>query len=192
MKELNKSLLAVLIVLCCVFGCSWYNSYKKNKQKEEYLAAQCQGSIRKAFIADSLAHDPHYQDSVRKAEEEYLKWKALHDSICREEVVGFIYLPDDDFYHSVFHSLGRKEDRQRHGYSIWDIPELKFMSKQELKTNHYEKCPTCKEIEDVYWKYDNGELIDVEDIREYIKDNSEDFEDLFENEQDEPDFDNDR
>lgn len=184
--------MAVLVVLCCVFGYSWYSSYKIDKQKEERIEAIRQDSIRKAFIADSLAHDQHYQDSVRMVEEKYKKWKVLHDSICNEEVIGFIYLPDDNFYHSVFHSLGRKEDGRHHGYSIWDIPELRFVSKQELNANHYEKCPTCEEIEDVYWRYEEGELIDVEEIHKYVEDNTEDFEELFDSKRDEPDFDNDR
>jgi hypothetical protein len=191
-NEHYKTLLSVLIVMCCVFGCSWYESYKKDKQREEKKEAQRQDSIRKAFIADSLAHDPHYQDSIRKAEEKYRRWKLLNDSISKDELVGFILLDGDSCYHNAFHPVVNREDGILHNYSILDIPQLRFVTMRDIVVNRYKYCPVCKEIEDVYLGYEDGEIINVDEVREYVSENQEDFEDLFSSEPEEPDFDNDR
>ena len=161
-KEERNSLLAVLVVLCCVFGYSWYSSYKIDKQKEERIEAIRQDSIRKAYIADSLKHDLRYQDSIRKAEEKYQQWKVINDSIEREEIVGFVFLPDAGYYHNNFHPMVEREDGFEHCYSELDIDELRFVTYGEVSINKLSLCPECDKIEDVYISYEEGDLIKKE------------------------------
>lgn len=158
-NENYKTLLSVLIVMCCVFGCSWYNSYKKDKQLEKKLAVQRQDSLRKAFVADSLATDHSYQDSVRKAKADYLKWKALNDSISDKEIVGFVLL-GDSCYHNIFHPLLKRVDGLEHNYSVDDIPNLRYITYKESQINHLTLCQECEEINEVYSSYELGDLVE--------------------------------
>ena len=175
-KNLFGCLLWIMIAVFIYKGCDWYSQYKKENAKAEYNEKMKNDSIRKAFIKDSLAHDPHYQDSIRIEEEKYQKWKLEHDSISNEEIVGFV-LDGDSVYHSTFHSM---EIRNDYNFSIYDMLNLRFISRKEAEENQFKLCEECSDIYYAHSAYENGELIDIFDIDEYVKDNSEDFEDLFE------------
>ncbi len=162
-KEDGKSLFAVFIVLCCIFGCNWYNSYNERKMTEEKIAIKRQDSIRKAFIADSLSHDSIYQDSLKKAEAKYVKWKQLQDSIRAQEIAGFVFL-GDSVYHSAFHSETAGKREIFHAYSIQDLGRLRFVSFGEIEKRHYKLCRTCGNIEDLCRRYEDGDIIDKDDI----------------------------
>ena len=71
-------------------GFDLYSSYKKEKRYESYIENRRNDSIRKAFVKDSLMHDPRYQDSLRKAEEEYKLFNPTQriDSDFDKEIRG--------------------------------------------------------------------------------------------------------
>lgn len=56
----------VVLVLGVYGGCEWYESYTKGLKSQEIAEKKRNDSIRSAFIKDSLARDPVYQDSLKK------------------------------------------------------------------------------------------------------------------------------
>lgn len=168
-------------------ACDWYSSYQKEKSHEAYVEKKRNDSIReafiadslakrKAFVADSLAHDPHYQDSVRKAEEEYKQWEEKLNAIISMELIGFI-MDGDSVYHTAFHPVKRIGELPS-GFTIPDIKKLRFITRKEEKEYKLAWCDECRNM-DAQTLIDDGDYIHVDDIRDYVWDNQEEFEDIF-------------
>ena len=104
MKESTGNMLGcliwVIIILAFWGGCEYRDYLKAERIKEQKL----QDSIREAFVKDSLAHDPRYQDSLRKANIEFKQWMAEEDSINGIEIIGFM-LEGDSVYHTCVHNI---------------------------------------------------------------------------------------
>lgn len=159
-------LLYLLIPIGLYFGCGYCESQSR-KEREEATRLQMQkDSIHRAFIQDSLANDPHYQDSLRKAKEDYQAWHYLHDSLCRNEIVGFVF-EGDSIYHNYIHGVIEKEDGMIHNYSLNEIPKTRFVTNCDIESENLHKCYDCKDA-----------------IEEYVNEHIEDFYYLFEDDDD--------
>ena len=136
-KEDLKGCLGCLGCLLVVFllfkGCEW----QKEAEHRKYVEMQKEDSIRKAFIEDSLAHDPHYQDSLKQADDEYRKALHFFDSLMSKELAGFI-LDGDSIYHITFYS---------HNFDISDKQRIRFLSAKEIEETEFEQCNDCKMTE---------------------------------------------
>lgn len=154
-KTWSGCLLWLAVALLLFKGCRWYSSYQKEKKHKIYIEKQKNDSIRKAFVVDSLAHDPHYQDSIRLAE---IIWKARRDSIkaVRENLIAGVILEGDSIYHSCFHDP----------ISINDADRLRFVTNKDVKMNNYRWCSTCRDL-DVDILLEDGEIIYIEDALDH-------------------------
>ena len=154
-----------------------YSSYKKEKRYESYIENRRNDSIRKAFVKDSLMHDPRYQDSLRKAEEEYKQWEEKWNAIKSIELIGFI-MDGDSIYHTAFHPVKRISEVPS-GFTESDIKKLQFTTRKEVEKDNLEWCDECRSM-DAETLIDDGEYIHVDDISDYIWDNKEKYEYIFE------------
>lgn len=181
MKDNLKTYLGCIgwfIVAVLLFkGCDRYSSYQKEKVHETYMEKKRNDSIRKAFVEDSLAHDPHYQDSLLKVEEEYRQWKERQNVVKSIELIGFM-LDGDSVYHTTFHSV-KKIDDILCGYTMPDVHKLRFITRKEEEENKLEWCDECRSM-DIDILVDDGEYIRVEDIGDYVWDNKDEFEYIYE------------
>ena len=146
-------------------GCDWYSSYQKEKKHEAYIEKKRNDSIRKAFIKDSLAHDPHYQDSLKMVEVKYKKWKEEQDAIDIDKLVGFVKT-GDSVYHTSFHTIDFIREHT-YGFMISDRPILRFVTAIEVEKNKLTLCDECEETELIRMRYDDGELFDEENARDH-------------------------
>ena len=147
------------------FGCSYCESRSK-KEKEEVMRIKRQNdSLRHTFILDSLKNDPHYQDSLRREREKYSAWRALHDSICSKEIIGFVF-EGDSIYHNFIHGMIEKEDGEIHNYSLKDMPKIRFISNCDIENESLHKCYDCKDameefiidyIDDFYYLFEDDD-----------------------------------
>lgn len=122
-------------------------------------------SIRKAFIKDSLAHDPRYQDSMRREKARYEKWEKEEELIKQSEIAGFA-IDGDSVYHTTLHVVGFTEDHS-FGFTIFDRPKLRFYTWNEVKMRSLQLCTLCDEMDNVYNKYLDHDIIDIENARDY-------------------------
>ena len=151
---------------CLLFkGCDWYSSHQKEKKHEAYIEKKRNDSIRKAFIKDSLAHDPHYQDSLRREKVRYEKWEKEEKLIKQSEIAGFS-IEGDSVYHTALHVVGFIEDHSL-GFTLLDRPKLRFYTMNEVRARSLSLCDVCEEIDNVFNKYLNHEIINIEDARDY-------------------------
>ena len=175
LKAWSSCLLWILGALLLYKGCDWYSSYQKEKEHKAYIEKKQNDSIRKAFIKDSLAHDPHYQDSVCKANERFEKWMREQEEINRETIVGFM-LSGDSVYHTSFHTIIFNGEHS-YGFMNVDKSRLLFLTGQDITNNSYRLCSECEEKEDFIMSMENGEYIHEDDIKDYFRDNIELFKD---------------
>ncbi len=165
LKDWSSCLLWFICALLLYKSCDWYSSYQKDKENKAYIEKKRNDSIRKAFINDSLAHDHHYQDSLRIVEAKYKKWKEEQDAINTAELAGFVKV-GDSVYHTSFHTIGFTQEHP-YGFMIFDRPKLKFVTAGEVEKNKLTLCNECEETEYVRIRYDDGELFDEESARDH-------------------------
>lgn len=180
MNESAKTFLGCLIwfvVAVLLFkGCDWYSSNRKEKRHEAYIKKRQNDSIRKAFVADSLAHDLHYQDSVRREEERLDRWLREQEKIDRQKLVGFV-LSGDSVYHTSFHVVNCI-DEHFYGFMIYQRQKLRFVTKDEIEVDKLALCHECDEKEEMLYRLEDGDYINKDDIRDYVRDNVDEFEDI--------------
>ncbi len=168
-------------------GCDWYSSYRKEKMHEAYIEKWRNDSIRKvekwqndsirkSFVADSLAHDPHYQDSVRREKEWIDRWLREQEEIDRQKLVGFV-LSGDSVYHTSFHVVNRV-GVHFYGFMTHQRAKLRFVTTDEIEASQLVLCNECDEKEDMLFRFEDGDYIHVDDIRDYVRDNFDEFEDI--------------
>ena len=146
-------------------GCNWYMSYERDKERRTIIERHKKDSVRLAVYMDSLARDPHYQDSLRKAEEEYRKWEEEQEAIAKDEIIGYV-LSGDTVYHTSFHPVCLSGEHP-HGFMKYDLSNLKFITTDDIKRYGYTMCSDCSDAEDVYSKYIDGELFGLDDARDH-------------------------
>ncbi|MCR5242994.1 MAG: hypothetical protein K6D61_08975 [Prevotella sp.] len=175
-KAWSSCLLWIVGALILYKGCNLYSSY----EKEAYIEKKQNDSIRQAFIKDSLAHDPRYQDSVRKAKEQLEKWTAEQEEIDRQTIVGFMLL-GDSVYHTFFHVVKIYKEHS-YGFMNVDKSRLLFITKQDITNKSFQFCSECEEKEDLIMSIEDGEYIHEDDIEDYVRENIDYFrEDIFDN-----------
>lgn len=160
----------LLLAILFFKACDWYSSYKKEKRHDIYMEKRKNDSIRKAFIRDSLAHDPQYQDSIKRETAKQQKWLEEQEEIDMVGIVGYV-MSGDSIYHTSFHVIVSSNDHY-YGFMVYDRPKLRFVTKNEVKNNQLILCGVCEETEDVQMMYEDGELIREEDVYDNI---DEDF-----------------
>ena len=154
----------ILAALLLYKGCNWYSTSQKEKAHRAFLEKQRNDSIRKAYIADSLAHDPHYQESLRRIAEERRIRKEVKKEIAQIEIAGFVY-GDESIYHTTFHPVGYYKNHHI-GFTTDDISDICFVTRTEIKRNNLKRCYECMNL-DVELLLDNGDVIRPEDAEEY-------------------------
>lgn len=164
-KTWSGCLLWFLAAILLFKGCDWYSSHQKEKKLDAYIEKKRNDSIRKAFIKDSLAHDLHYQDSIRREEERNRKWKEEQDAIDQKGIAGFMLL-GDSVYHTSFHPI-RYANNHAYSFMASERNKLFFLTANEIKSKGYVYCDVCSETEDVWNRYFDNELIDREDASSY-------------------------
>lgn len=181
MNENSKTYLGCafwfLVAVLIFAGWGWYLSYYEKKKQETYIEKKRNDSIRKAFIADSLAHDPHYQDSIRKARAELKKWEEEWNAVKAIEFVGYM-IDGDSVYHTAFHPV-KSINEIPCGFTTSDLNKLRFVTHKEKEERNLEWCDECRSM-DAETLIDDGDYIHVDDISDYIWDNKERFEYIFE------------
>lgn len=164
-KERLGCLGIILFCLCVMITPYFYNLIEENKRKSANSLRTKNDSIRKAYIADSLAKDPRYQDSIREAEEKYRKWKDEEISIQKRSIIGLI-LEGDSIYHTSLHNF---KDVGNHscGFLVSDRRNIVFLTEDDIKKHSLQICDECLQIGNVYSRYVDGELISEEDAKEH-------------------------
>ena len=196
MKEKLSSALSYCLGLC-IWGVIIYFTFgrcvsrniqeRKEKQRREFLADSL--AKRKQFVADSLANDPHYQDSIRTEREridrefeEMEAWERAHTLV--------LVCDSTKTYHTSTKcdSLLRIHDGYFLRLGTENINAYRLVTEQEALDKGYEFCKDCEEIEDISRKYEDGEIVDLEDVEEIARENF-DMIKPEEYEPDEPDYD---
>lgn len=156
----------IVAVLICR-SCDWYSSYQKKKEHQAYIEEKRNDSIRKAFIADSLAHDPRYQDSIRKEELFLKKWLEEQSAIDKTTLIGFA-IDGDSIYHYSMHDLYIDNNHcHSYGFSTSIREQIIFLTLEEVEELGLKLCNICKEMDDIYNKYTDNEIIPIEDAKDY-------------------------
>lgn len=176
-KAWSSCLLWLIAALLLYKGCDWYSDYEKKKGREaaareerSLIDGRQKDSIREVFIADSLDCDPHYQDSLRRAEEEYRKFEDKLKSIKSIEIIGYM-ANGDSVYHTTFHSV-KEIDEFPCGFTIPDVHKLRFITQKDEQENNLEWCNECRSM-DAETLIDDGELIYREDAGDYCNHNND-------------------
>lgn len=178
MKEKLSSALSYCLGLC-IWGVIIYFTFgrcvsrniqeRKEKQRREFLADSL--AKRKQFVADSLTNDPHYQDRLRtekeridRKREERRKWIGTHTLV----VIGEWNDSIDNLYHTTTkcNTLYNYHDTTLHARGTRDIKKYKLVSELAAIEMGYEECSSCEEFEDIYNRYEDGEIVDLEDVEE--------------------------
>lgn len=164
MNDDKKSWIGCLLIFAAIIssaiGYGWYSTWSAKQKEAKRFENIRKDSIRKAFIADSLAHDPHYQDSLRLENERWEKWMKEEDEISKKEIIGFA-MCGDSIYHTSVHCV-RSTNRHIHNFLAEDRKKLLFLTMEEIEAQSYKLCKECEETEDVRMRYDDGELFDYE------------------------------
>lgn len=160
-KAWSSCLLLFVGAILLFKGCDWFYSYQKQKSHDAYVENTRKDSIRKAFIADSLAHDPRHQDSLRRSEAQFQAWldsvKSVHD-----ELIAGIMFENDSVYHTCFHD----------SISINDIGHLVFLTNKDVFNGEYWQCDVCRSM-DIEEQLEDGEIIRKEDADDYCSHNND-------------------
>lgn len=121
-----------------------------------------------AHVADSLANDSCYQDSIRRVRENiYREWKE-RDLKKREHTL--VLICDSP---KIYHTNTKCSRIYRHKQGTENMNAYKLTSEQKAIDANYKFCSFCNEIEEVYWKYEDGVLVEYnEDYND--KDDDED------------------
>ena len=165
LKTCSGCLLAFIVAVLLFRGCDWFLSYQNKKSREAYIEKRHNDSIRKAFIKDSLAHDPRYQDSIRLEKARYEKWEKEEELIKHSEIGGFV-IEGDSIYHTALHTINFINDHA-HGIEISKLSKITFYTVSEIELLPYKLCTICEEMSDVYSKYSDNELIDRDNAKDY-------------------------
>lgn len=169
MKESTRNRLGclvwIVVILCFWGGCQWYDSYKEAKRKEAVKDKVTKDSIRRAFVKDSLEHDPHYVDSMARVEKERKIWEEEEKAIRQTELIGFVLI-GDSVYHTCMHDVHR-HDGHRYNFTLQESSAIRFVTSNDIENGSYEMCSECSEIEDAYIKYNDGELFTEDDTEKH-------------------------
>ena len=123
-----------------------------------------------------MANDPYYQDSTCKENEWLEKWTREQKEIDRKTIVGFM-LSGDSIYHTSFHTIMFIGDHS-YGFMNVDKSRMLFLTGKDITYNSYKLCSKCEEKANFIMSLDDGEYIHIDDIKEYVRDNIENFDDV--------------
>lgn len=151
LKPWASCLFWIIATLLLYMGCSWYTSHQNYAYNERLR----KDSIRKAFIKDSLEHDPHYQDSVRNAR---ARLRALETEM--EMKIAGVMLEGDIVYHTAFHD----------SLSIEDVGRILFVTNKYVEDNDLDQCDVCRN-NNLEIRVDDGDYISKEDADDYCSHN---------------------
>lgn len=182
MKEKTNIFLRTCVIIC-IWGTVIYFSLRscvscihKDRQKNEI-------ELRKQFVADSIAHvkdslehDPNYQDSLMKVRQEMEKERAEFKSWYDTHTLVIIKEKDDSI--KLFHSTTSCLTFGYYSYNMYaykhdDMDDLflfKLVTLKEALDKGFSQCEDCEEIESVYGKYENGEIVDFDKVEEIARD----------------------
>ena len=126
---------------------------------------------REKFMLDSIAHA---NDSIKNTPE----YKAWNDSVeyewrkkkvQEEKNTLVLYLEGDTVYHfntSCFQYFSYEDGVK---YHMDSIDNIKIITEYDAKRRGMTFCSQCEEIKNVYSNWESGELMTLEDAKEYIE-----------------------
>lgn len=171
-KEYLGCLVEILVLVFLFVGVKWCNSNMEEQNHQKLIEKKRNDSIRKAFVKDSILHDPRYQDSLRHAKAIKEAWERKVSYYQDKEIIGFV-IGNDSIFHYVLHPIHIIPDEYKEirvNYLAGEVFNPKFITGEEVKLLGLKWCDECEEIMDVYFSYENGDLINVEDAKEYVDD----------------------
>lgn len=127
----------IAIIVLSVINC--VNTNAKERKRAEMLE-------REQFVNDSLAHDPHYQDSIvqeEQLEEQRRKWKSEHEVVIVRDSDLYYHTSTECCHVSIRPETKTEADAVKPG-------DFRIITYNEAIKLRYTLCPECEEINSLY------------------------------------------